>query len=742
MHSDGLDTQRALAARFIALSRVGTALMREVDENRLLQLIAETACELTGAQFAAFSIRPIDETGQPLVPSEGYLFHLAAVVGVTKEQKEFFQHVPLGGEGLLAPIFHHGVSVLVSDVLTHITHASNLSSTATRQSAREAAFAYVHGELPSEQLRSMGVPRGHPLVRSFLGAPLLDRDKQVRGGLLLGHGEPGQFTPEDEVLLTSLAAQAAVALENARLYRMTQLRAQELHAIFESITDGIVLVNQHGEIVRENEAARLLRTSLQQEPSLAALLHTPAQMALTTQSIQEQSVVVANETGDVKEYVVTASPLHLAEKASGPLQQEGIHQQPLLQLSAGAVVVWHDVTERRMRERERVAYAEAEARLVLLQKILDELPSSVYLVYGEDARLMLANRATQAVWGAVWQRDVPMQTFLQSQGIKIFGTDGRPLAPMHLATIRVLKQKTPVYQHEESIRQPNGTTLSVVVNAVPLDLPRPFPFAEMTKQVTSEPCAIVVHQNVTALKETEQLKDEFLALAAHELRTPLAILKGFAQTLLVQTARGKGPTLAEWQTESLQGIDQATTRMVELTEDLLDVTRLQAGRLELQKEPTDLIALVQRFVGKLQLTTQHHLLLHSELPHLVVAIDPRRIEQVLSNLLGNAIKYSLGDEPVEITLSQDDANEMAVVRIRDYGIGIPTPQHSRLFGRFARADNAQAHGIGGTGLGLYLCRELIERHGGRIWFQSVEGEGSTFFFTLPLLSPASSDAIL
>jgi hypothetical protein len=101
------------AERYTALSRVGTALMSELDEGRLLHLIAEIACELTDASFAAFTLRPVDEEGLPLVASEGNLFHLAAVVGITQEQEEFFRRMPLGGEGLLAPIFRQGVPVLV-----------------------------------------------------------------------------------------------------------------------------------------------------------------------------------------------------------------------------------------------------------------------------------------------------------------------------------------------------------------------------------------------------------------------------------------------------------------------------------------------------------------------------------------------------------------------------------------------------------------------------------------------------
>jgi GAF domain-containing protein len=136
-----------------------------------------------------------------------------------------------------------------------------LQSVESREEARQAAFDYAHGQLPLEGLRAVGVPRGHPIIRSFLGAPLLDRDKQVRGGLLLGHTEPGRFTQEDEALLVGLAAQAAVALENARLYRAVHMRAQELNTVFESIADGVSVLDDRGRILQENKAARRLRDS-------------------------------------------------------------------------------------------------------------------------------------------------------------------------------------------------------------------------------------------------------------------------------------------------------------------------------------------------------------------------------------------------------------------------------------------------------------------------------------------------
>jgi signal transduction histidine kinase len=122
--------------------------------------------------------------------------------------------------------------------------------------------------------------------------------------------------------------------------------------------------------------------------------------------------------------------------------------------------------------------------------------------------------------------------------------------------------------------------------------------------------------------------------------------------------------------------------------------------------------------------------MHSEVEFLVAQIDTRRVEQILTNILVNAVKYSPDGGSIDIYLSEDKENRQALLSVKDTGIGIPAHQQGRIFGRFIRADNAQD--IGGTGLGLYLCRELVERHGGRIWFESIEDKGSTFYVALPL----------
>ncbi len=736
----GRNNAEHAAGRFAALNRVGSALASELDEARLLHLIAETARELTGAGFAAFTLRPVNEHGEPLVPSEGHMFHLAAVVGVTAKQEQWFRHVPLGGEGLLAPIFHHGKPVRVGDALAYLPRPDSAqgnksrSFTEYRNAVRQAASDYAHGHLTKEGLQSMGIPAAHPVVRSFLGAPLLDRSGNVRGGLLLGHTEPDRFSEEDESLLVGLATEAAIALDNARLFSAAQTQARELDTTFESITDGITLVDEEGQVVRENRTARNLREQLEsstkdtsQQPQTARL---PWQQPAGGDLEQGVQIAIVDDQKEEREYLVNSVPLH---PSSAPLADGGVHDQSAGDTSSrplsGAVVVWHDVTEAHRLLSEQRAHAETEARRVLLQAVIDELPGSVYLVRGRAARLVLANRAVADVWGAHWEPGTPMGEFLARNGIQVFHIDGRPLAPEEFATLRAVQTGISVRHHQEIIHHADGTTLPVLVNAVALD-PRVLGNSHTEEE---EPAAIVVHLDVTALKEAERVKDEFIGIAAHELRTPLAVIKGFSQMLIMQTNRGKGPALADWQMEAIADIDSATSRLVELTEDLLDVTRLQAGRLQLQLEPTDLVALVKRILARFQVTAEGHpLLLKVMREPLVCNVDHRRIEQVFSNLINNAIKYSPMGGPVTITLDEDEDERNALFTIQDQGIGIPENQRGRIFSRFMRADNTQMYDIKGTGLGLYLCRELVERHEGRIWFDSVEGKGSTFYVSLPL----------
>jgi signal transduction histidine kinase len=357
-------------------------------------------------------------------------------------------------------------------------------------------------------------------------------------------------------------------------------------------------------------------------------------------------------------------------------------------------------------------------------------------VRGPEARLVLANRAATTLFGAIWAPGQPLQEFLAQHNIRFLRPDGRPLEPEQLPSLRVMQRRETIRQQQLVIWHADETSLPVLVNAVPLDaaqLPGD-PAQATTGSGEPERAALVVYQDVTALIEAEALKDEFLSIATHELRSPLAVLKGYAEMLLRQASRGRGTPLTDWQQEGLQGITQAATRLSDLTADLLDVTRLQAERPSQPSETTDLVALAERVVKRQQVTTQrHHLTFQTAYAHLVANIDVGRMEQVLTNVLSNAIKYSPQGGPIEITIGEDEETGEAVFSIQDHGMGIPIERHAQIFGRFVRADNARASEIVGTGLGLYLCHEHLERYGGRIWFESAEGAGSTFFVALPVV---------
>ena len=430
-----------------------------------------------------------------------------------------------------------------------------------------------------------------------------------------------------------------------------------------------------------------------------------------------------------------------------------------------------DITERRqIEEAEATAQANTLVQLSFLQQLIDALPNGIYVVHGRDARLMLANRAAASTWGAIWEPEQPMEDFLEQHSIKLTDAQGQLLTPDMWATLRAVRYGETSLQLQEVINRPQGDALPILVNAVPLafsywqslevgsspldDNPARgfYPNDRAEERSAGEPLALVIQQDVRVLKEAEYVKDEFIGLAAHELRTPVAALKGAIGTLLFQTQQGHGPALADWQQEMLDEIDIATDRLTGLTDELLDVTRLQAGQLLLHPAPTDLVALVRRVVSRIQPTTTHHQLdvsigaaggrgTRASNEKMIATVDAARIEQVLTNLLTNAIKYSPRGGPIHITLARRNGlggadDKQVEIQIRDHGLGIPAHQHSLIFGRFMRADNARQSGISGTGLGLYISRGLVEQHGGQIWFESQKGKGTTFFFTLPVAPEA------
>lgn len=235
---------------------------------------------------------------------------------------------------------------------------------------------------------------------------------------------------------------------------------------------------------------------------------------------------------------------------------------------------------------------------------------------------------------------------------------------------------------------------------------------------------VFIYADVTREYQADELKQALLSTVSHELRTPLATIKGYARTLLIQD--WDAPTRREF----LVFIDEEADKLNELVENLLDLSKLEAGVLQIQRGPVRLDSLLTRSVTKKQAqdpTHSYRCLLPEALP--VVWADPRRIEQVLTNLLENARKYAHGGE---ILVSAQSDGAFVQVRVQDDGPGIPPDLAERVFDRFYRADNRLTRETGGTGLGLSICRGLVEAHGGKIWIEQPSQHGTTVVFTLPI----------
>jgi signal transduction histidine kinase len=222
-------------------------------------------------------------------------------------------------------------------------------------------------------------------------------------------------------------------------------------------------------------------------------------------------------------------------------------------------------------------------------------------------------------------------------------------------------------------------------------------------------------------------RDVFLAVASHELKTPISTLSATAQ-LLMRRLRREGRLQPERVQEALKRLDEQSHRLTRLVSQLLDVSRLNAASLALQLSRADLAALVRGVVETSQLNTSEHTLNLQAPEHLEAVVDPLRIEQVVTNLLDNACKYSPAGGQVDIELTA--RNGQARLAVRDHGIGIPPAHRARIFERFYQA-HSEGH-LSGMGLGLYISREVVQQHGGRIWVEFPDEDGTRFVVELPL----------
>lgn len=356
----------------------------------------------------------------------------------------------------------------------------------------------------------------------------------------------------------------------------------------------------------------------------------------------------------------------------------------------------------------------AEEGKVRLESVLDQMPVGVVLV---DARnnTVHANNHIENILGRKLVSEIPDDKTHTSPDLAYL--NGKLIKPSEWPVTRALQKGEKVFAEEMEIVKPDKKKIILRVNAVPI------------KNSKGEIVAAVsTLDNVTAEKEQEVRKDDFINMASHELKTPITSMNLYLELLERNLKKSKDTKSLK----TLKSIQNQTERIQELINDLLDVSRIQTGKLIFRKQTFDLNLVVQESIETLENLAERRRIIFKPANSLLIFADRFRIYQVLTNLISNAIKYSPAG--TDIVVSAYKSGSKIRVDVEDYGIGIEKTEVDKIFERLYQVADRTEKTFPGLGMGLYISKEIITRHKGKLWVESEKGKGSIFSFTLPLNS--------
>ncbi|NTX64590.1 PAS domain S-box protein [Myxococcus sp. CA051A] len=384
------------------------------------------------------------------------------------------------------------------------------------------------------------------------------------------------------------------------------------------------------------------------------------------------------------------------------------------------LAVLRDVTEREQAtDRLRAAHEEAEVQRGLLQAVLNHAPVGVLFIDPEQGTLV-SNPFAETLLGPL-----PARAKRGSYLSRLRHPDGRPMKMEELPSSRAAKSGEVVGPVEVKLVRPDGRTTPVLITAAPVLGPQ-----------GEQRGVVVTGHDLTPHRELERLREEYVSLISHDLRNPLQGITLRASMLL--------RALKERHLEREELLTDAILRnvawMSSMIEELLEGSRLESRRIELRRERTDVVRFLEDVLERdvpPDLRERFRLEVTTPLP--MTWVDARRLERVLSNLLGNAAKYGPPDKPVVVRASSREG--WVVVSVRDEGPGLAREDTEHVFDKYYRTRQGSASDTQGLGLGLYICRLIIEAHGGHIWVESEPGRGATFCFSVPTApkDPASPE---
>ncbi len=584
-------------------------------------------------------------------------------------------------------------------------------------------------------------------IHSMLLTPLIV-EGQVIGLLYLGAREPDHFTVDDIRLARVAGARAALAVEGARAREEVARGQRRLvtlaeasgmlvgplnHTAIATLLVSLVapafvdacalyLVEEDGAI-RQAAVSELAVESEGEisEPVLAAVAHTLQRLPQELESLDPpletlgQGKAPARLGSAITRIAVEThghpvGALYLIEGIKGRLALEDL---TLIKELAGRAAVGMEIAR---------LYADLEQALrrvsesaIQLDTIFDSTDASIY-VTDATGRFMRINTYGAHMLGirdpsviSAWNQPHAASELRDERGNYIPPEE----SPIHIARTRNIAIERRVTIH----RFDTGEDVPALARCTPM--------RDGRGQVIG---AVGVLMDITGINEIERQKDEFLGIVSHELKTPLTTLKILSQMLTRRMRASDEPRALE----QAERMTTAIVRMERLINDLLDVSRIQEGKLTLTMAVSDLGAICRDAASEQEIVSQRpiHLLLPDR-ESLPVHADTERLRQVVVNLLSNALKYSPANMPVSLRVRE--ANEQYLISVEDHGPGLPLEERRRLFQRFYRAPSVQVQsGSGvGLGLGLFISREIVRNHGGEIWVESEPGHGSVFTFSIP-----------
>ncbi len=629
-----------------------------------------------------------------------------------------------------------------------------------------------------EKLGGRTFGEGQP--RSIVAVPIMLGEKVI-GMLSAQSYRPNVYTEEDQQVLSILANQAAVAIQNGRLFAETRRLAEELEQR---------VVERTAELAREQRNTEtLLRILTEASSTLDIDRALNRTLALLNEAIgaEQSAILMVNPTDNTLHYRVgygyvtptmqertRPTPLKVGEGLGGWVIK---HRKAALvddvrkdsrwvalpmssplyrSVIAVPLVIGEDVIGAVMAFHRQVGYF-TQDHLNLVQAIGTQVSVAINnaqlyeLIRDQAERLGGMLRVQQveasrqqaileAVADGVLVTDASnMITFVNPSAERLLGLENRQIvgrsleqfvglfgraAQAWMNTIRSWSENPSTYQvgdtYAEQLTLDNGRV--ILVHLAPVIWRNDFLGT------------VSVFRDITHEVEVDRLKSEFVATVSHELRTPMTSIKGYVDLLLM----GAAGALSESQIHFLEIVRSNTERLSVLVNDLLDISRIEAGRISLSFQPLDLRAIAEDVIADLMRRSQEEnkpmavsLEAEAEIP--TVRGDPERVRQILDNLVSNAYHYTPANGKITILIHTLDETQVQV-DVQDNGIGIPPSDQERIFERFFRGENPLVLATPGTGLGLSIVQQLVQMHGGRIWVEStgIPGEGSTFSFTLPV----------